>query len=112
MKKKIEVIIDTKSKKEIDKLVKKNNRLSKAYDKSIEVLRKNPEAGQPVTKDQWPKKLKREYSLTNLYRYDIIRSHPGWRLIYTITPEGKVKILVVVLKVLDHHKYGRLFGYK
>jgi len=111
MKKKINVIVDVKSKKEIDKLLKKSNRLSEAYDKAIDVLRKNPEAGQQVVKGQWPKKLKQEYSLTNLYRYDIIRSHPGWRLIYTITPDGKVKILVVVLKVLDHHSYDRLFRY-
>lgn len=109
--KQISVVVDNKSKKEIDKLLKKNTHLSKAFKKAIIKLKNKPDTGQYVPSNQWPKKLKQEYHLKNLYRYDLIRSHPGWRLLYTITPEGKVKILVVVLKVLDHHKYDILFGY-
>ena len=112
MNKKIEVIVDKKKEKTIKKLLRKNNRVNTAFEKAKIILRNNSEAGQYVPRDQWPKKLKQEYHLKNLYRYDLIRSRPGWRLLYTITPEGKVKILVVVLRIFDHKSYNRLFGYK
>lgn len=111
MNKKVEVIVDKKIYKEVDKLLKKNNRLSVAFKKTKERLKVNPELGEYISRNRWPKKIVKEYHPTNLYRYDLIRKHPGWRLIYTITPEGKVKILIVVLKILDHHRYDRLFGY-
>jgi len=95
----------------IDKLLRKNTYLSVAFRRTVAILKEKPEAGQLIRQQQWPRKLKREYNLKNLYRYDIIRKHPGWKLLYTITPDGKIKILVVVLKVLGHHKYDRLFKY-
>lgn len=111
MKPKVEVVVDKKILKEVNKLLRKNNRLSVAFEKAKERLRGDPGIGDSIPRGQWPKKIVKEYHPTNLYRYDIIRKHPGWRMVYTITHEGKVKILVVVLRVFDHHKYDRLFKY-
>jgi len=107
----INVIIDTKNKKQIYKLLDKEIKLKLAFDESIVNLKKNPYAGKKVKKNLWPKKLIKEYHIDNLYRYDMIRKHPGWRLLYTLQGDSKIKILVVVLDVLEHKKYDRLFKY-
>ena len=46
--------------------------------------------------------------IKNLYRIELSNY---WRMLYTI--EGtKIEILVFVLKIVDHKKYNKLFGYK
>lgn len=107
----INVVIDAKNKNHIFKLLSKETKLKIAFDESIEVLKTNPYAGKKVKQKLWPKKLVKEYHIDNLYKYDMIRKHPGWRLLYTLQGESKIKILVVVLDVLDHKKYDRLFKY-
>ena len=105
------VEIDNKSLKSINKILKKNHDVSIAFDRAVEKLRNNPSAGQQIRKEQIPKKIISEFRLVNLYKYDLIRKHPGWRMLYTITKEGDVKILVLILRILDHHQYDRLFHY-
>ena len=94
----------------IDKTVKKYG-LEIPFDRAVDALKSNSKSGDKIKKEQWPKKYKKNKRITNLWRYDLIRKHPGWRLIYTILPEGKVRLLSALLEVLDHHKYDRLFGY-
>jgi len=104
------VIIDNRSKEKLYKILKKNN-LTFVFNKAITVLKTDPQAGKRVNKDRIPKELIKKYHINNLFIYDLVRKHPGWRLLYTIKPNGKVKILVVVLEVLKHKKYDRLFRY-
>jgi len=107
----ISVVIDSKNKNQIYKLLDKEIKLKLAFDKSVDILKRNPYSGKKVKRSLWPKKLIKEYQIDNLYRYDMIRKHPGWRLLYTLQGDSKVKILVVVLDVLEHKKYDRLFKY-
>ena len=107
----IEVVIDNRSKKKIDKILRKNSDVRIAFNKAVERLRADYLLGKAVSKERFPSEIVKEFHPTNLFVYDLIRSHPGWRMLYTITSEGKVKILVVILAVLDHHDYDRWFGY-
>ena len=50
-----------------------------------------------------------EYGVDNLWKYDL----PGsWRVIYTVTTEGELYILAVILEWFsDHKEYERRFRY-
>lgn len=111
MKDNVEVIVDKRSKKKIDKTLRKNSSVNIAFKKAVIRLENNYRLGQQIPRERFPKEIVKEFHPTNLYVYDLIKSHPGWRLLYTLTPDGKVKILVVVLKLLNHHRYDRMFNY-
>jgi len=104
------VIIDKKSEKKVYKILKKNN-LEHHFDKAVNVLKNDKEAGKPVPKNRIPKQLIKTFNINNLFIYDLVRKHPGWRLLYTIKPDGSISIVVVILQVLNHHRYDRMFNY-
>ena len=99
------------AKKKINKSIKKYG-IKREFNTAVSRLKNNAECGNKIRKDLWPKKYKRKQDINNLWKYDLIRSHPGWRIIYTILPKGKIKILSAILEVLDHAGYNRLFKYK
>jgi len=111
MKDNVEVVVDKRSKKKIDKTLRKNSSVNIAFKKAVRRLENNYRIGQQIPRERFPKEIVKEFHPINLYVYDLIKSHPGWRMLYTLTPEGKVKILVVVLKLLNHHRYDRMFHY-
>ena len=99
--------------KKVKKVIEKN-KLQKEFDVAVNNLKLNPEYGNKIQKSLWPEKYKKIKNIDNLWRYEISRRNPGWRMIYTIVKEGskdKVKILSVILEVLNHHRYDRMFGY-
>jgi hypothetical protein len=106
-----DVIVDKRSKEKIDRVLRTHKEVSAAFDRAVGRLKYNCFAGNNIRKERFPPKIVKEFHPTNLYVYDLIRSNPGWRMIYTITNDNKVKILVVVLSVLDHTEYERMFGY-
>ncbi len=72
-----------------------------------EILKENPQFGDPIAKKIIPKSL-RDIGIQNLYRVELSNY---WRLIYTI--EGnKIEIFLFVLNIVDHKDYNKLFGYK
>ena len=78
-----------------------------SINRTTEILKSNPQFGDPVPKRLIPKSLVKE-EIQNLYRVELSNF---WRMLYTI--EGnKVEILVVVLKIMNHKEYDKLFGYK
>ena len=96
--------------KDITKIIKKYG-LEDAFDRSTKSLESSVKKGDKIPRPQWPKKYKKMKRINNLWRYDLVRKHPGWRLIYTVLPDGKIRILAALLEVLDHHEYDRLFRY-
>jgi len=99
--------------KKVKKIIKKNN-LQREFDIATNNLKRNPEYGNKIQKRLWPEKYKKNKSIDNLWRYELSRKSPGWRMIYTIVRKGtkkEIKILSVLLDVLNHHKYDRLFHY-
>lgn len=94
------VSLKNRTDKEAQTLLKSINRIK-------EILKTNPQYGNPISKRLIPDSLLKE-GIQNLYRVELSNY---WRLLYTI--EGtKIEILVFVLKILDHKEYNKLFGYK
>ncbi len=91
-------------------LKKRNDKESQSILKSIErikeILKENPQYGDPISKKLIPKELIKQ-GIQNLYRVELSNY---WRMLYTI--EGnKVEIFLFVLKIVDHDEYNKLFGY-
>ena len=72
-----------------------------------EILKKNPQYGDPIRKELIPYSLKK-LGIQNLYRVELSNF---WRMLYTV--EGsKIEILLFILKIMNHKEYDKLFGYK
>ena len=97
-----------KVKKKINKDIKRY-KLEGQFNIAISNLKKNAECGNKIVQDLWPKEYKKNHEINNLWRYELIKRRPGWRMIYTILPKNKVKILSAILEVLDHTSYNRRF---
>ena len=81
--------------------------LLRSIERLIEILKENPQFGDPLRKELIPAKFL-AMGLQNLYRAELSNY---WRLLYTI--EGtQVEIFCFVLSIIDHKTYDRLFGYK
>lgn len=88
-----------------------NDKESKSIFNSIErikeVLKNNPQYGDPIKKELIPRELQ-QLGIGNLYRIELSNY---WRMLYTL--EGtETEISVFVLKILNHKEYNQLFGYK
>lgn len=70
-------------------------------------LKQNATKGEKVQKQLWPKRYVRKYGINNLYRY---RLGAGYRLTYTIVDKDNI-ITSVLLDILNHTEYNKLFGY-
>ncbi|MBU1129386.1 MAG: hypothetical protein KJ949_02020 [Nanoarchaeota archaeon] len=82
--------------------------LFKAINKTKELLKINPFYGNPISKKLIPKEFIKKYEVDNLWRVEL----PGyWRMLYSITG-NEIKIICFILKICDHKKYNKLFGYK
>ena len=109
--KEIRVILKGQAKKSYLELKKRSDKESKSLLNSIqriiEILKENPQFGDPIAKKLIPKTFK-ENEIKNLYRAEL--SH-YWRLLYTL--EGtKVEIFTFILSIVDHKQYNKLFGYR
>lgn len=81
--------------------------LLRSINRIIEILKQNPQFGDPIKKQLIPKKLI-DGEIQNLYRVEL-SNH--WRMLYTI--EGtQVEIFCFVLNIMEHKEYDKLFGYK
>jgi hypothetical protein len=96
-------------KKDIEKTLKQFD-LHREFEFAVKNLKINPYIGDKISEEHWPVKY-RNLGIKNLHRYVLSNKHPGWRLIYTITADGNIKILIALVDVLNHHRYDRLFGY-
>jgi hypothetical protein len=82
--------------------------LLKSIDAAKRLLKEDPAAGEHVEKNHWPKLYVKNYSINNLFRYELPE---GYRMIYTIIRKGSV-IKPTILDILDHTAYDHLFGYR
>ena len=111
-KKEIKVFLKDDAKESYLLLKTKSDKESKMLVNSIErimnILVLNPQQGVVLPKKLFPKELIMKYNITNLYRVELSRF---WRLLYTIKND-EVYIYLIVLKVINHKEYNKLFGYK
>ena len=109
--KEVRVILRGKAKESYIELKKRNDKEATSILNSIErvkeLLKDNPQYGQPIAKRQIPAIFAKE-GIQNLYRVELSNY---WRMLYTL--EGnKVEIFIFVLNIEDHKDYSKLFGYK
>ncbi len=78
-----------------------------SFERVKNVLKDNPQYGNPIAKDLIPEELKRA-GVQNLYRVELSNY---WRMLYTIEGDT-VEIFLFVLNIVDHNAYNKLFGYK
>ncbi len=89
---------------------KQDKAILNAFLQKIELIKKTPHYGQAIAKNIIPIEYKKDYDLKNLFRVELPYF---WRMLYTLTPsEEGVEIVIVVLDIIDHKRYDKLFGYK
>ena len=91
---------------------RERRRLSEVQDTKLlwwrERLSKDPTVGDSIRKQLIPAMLRRGYDIDNLWRLEL----PGaWRVLYTIAAKPGSGPEVLILRILTHKEYDRLFGY-
>jgi len=102
--------ISQKIKEDFKKLEKGKFEDKKLYEfilRAIEDLKTNPLCGTKIPKNLWPANYIKNYSITNLWKYDLPNA---WRLIYTIETD-EIKIMSFILEWFDHKGYEKRFNY-
>ncbi len=106
----VRVLLKGQAKESFLELKKRKDKEAQTLLRSIqrarEILKENPQFGDPIKKDLIPKKFKA--NVQNLYRVELSNF---WRMLYTIKGT-KVEIFLFVLSITDHKGYNKLFGYK
>lgn len=109
--KEVRIFLKGQAKESYLELKKRNDKESRSILNSIErikeILKENPQYGNPLPKRLIPKSLTK-LGIQNLYRVELSNY---WRMLYTI--EGnRIEIFLFVLNIVDHKDYNKLFGYK
>jgi len=109
--KEVRVLLKGQGKEAYLELKKRDDKEAKAilnsFNRIKEILKSNPQYGNPISKNFIPDKFKK-LGIQNLYRAELSNY---WRVLYTI--EGNtVEILLFVLSITDHKGYNKLFRYK
>jgi len=109
--KEVRVLLKGQAKEAYLKLKGRNDKealsILRSFERIKELLKTNPQYGDPIAKYLMPKKL-RAIGVKNLYRVELSNY---WRALYTI--EGnEVEIFLFVLTLVDHKEYNKLFGYR
>lgn len=86
---------------------KESKAILTSFERNKEILKENPQFGNPIRKQLIPKELKK-MSITNLYRVELANY---WRMLYTVEGDGN-NIFVFILRIVDHQEYDKLFGYR
>jgi len=99
-------IVGTEKKKGIESSF--HQTILRSIKKGIELLKKNPFAGNQIPKRLIPGKYIKKYDADNIWRIELA---DRWRLIYTITG-NKLEIISFIISIFNHKGYDKIFGYK
>jgi len=82
----------------------------KAVNQKVELMKSNPQYGDPIAKSLIPAEYRQKYGITNLFRVEL----PAfWRMLYTLTDgESEIEIIAFVLDIIGHKQYDKKFGYR
>jgi hypothetical protein len=85
-----------------------NQTLLRGIEKAISILKENMHMGRQWPKKQIPVKYVEMYDVKNLWRVELPLR---WRLVYTVR-STEVDVINLILDVLDHGEYDKVFGYR
>jgi hypothetical protein len=111
MGKEVRVLLKGQAKESFLELKKRKDKEAQTLLRSIQrakdILKENPQFGDPIKKDLIPISFKKQ-GIKRLYG---LKLSNFWRMLYTI--EGtRVEIFLFVLSITDHKGYNKLFRYK
>lgn len=86
----------------------KTSSIYKSIEDTIKILKQEPKRGDQVQRRLIPKIYQKQYSITNLFRIELV---DYWRLLYSLQKFEGINLGVLILDVLPHSEYDRLFGY-
>lgn len=108
--KEVRILLKGQAKESFLELKRRGDKESKTLLRSIQriinILKENPQFGDPIKKELIPDSLKKQ-GIKNLYRVELSNF---WRMLYTIRG-GRIEIFLFVLNIFDHPTYNKLFGY-
>ena len=80
-----------------------------AIEREREYLNQNPERGTHIKKKLIPKLYMNLYAINNLWKIDL----PSfYRMLYTTDTSSKTVINSIILTIIDHGQYNKIFGYR
>ena len=82
--------------------------IKKSMRRAMKNLRENAFSGVRIPKRLFPIDYISKYEVTNLWKYDLPNA---WRFLYSITVEGDVQLISVILDWFSHKDYERKFNY-
>ncbi len=85
-----------------------NMQLLRAIDREVDNLKIDPQRGIHIPHRNIPKEIYSKYGADNFWKINL---PDYWRMVYTITG-NKVEIIALVLEILDHKRYSKLFEYR
>ena len=97
---------------ELDAFLKSQNcdeKIRKWIDNMEAVLKENMYAGTLIKKKHIPSKYIQRYGVNNLSRY---RHAEGYRSCYTILHVEGIGRCPIILDIMPHDEYDRIFGYR
>lgn len=86
---------------------KESKSMLRSFERIKEIIKENPQYGDPISKDKIPKKYL-DLGINNLYRVELSNF---WRALYTIEGD-QINVLLFFLDIVDHSIYNKLFGYR
>ncbi len=109
--KKVRVFLKDQAKECYSKLnrlsTKEKRIITKSIDRTINILKSNPQFGNPLSKNLIPEVFV-THGIQNLYR---VKLSNYWRLLYTIESDGK-NIFIFIVLICNHKDYNKFMGYK
>jgi hypothetical protein len=92
--------------------VENRKRLTKEQEKKLlwwrDRLVHDSTVGDNIRKSMIPNALKKGYEIDNLWRLEL---PSAWRVLYTIASRPAGQPEIIILRILSHKDYDRLFGY-
>lgn len=67
-----------------------------------------PDSGIQIPRKFFPAKYLIKYQINNLWKMNLFNY---WRIVYTLRGD-KIEILCVILDLIDHPTYNKIFGYR
>lgn len=86
-----------------------SQQLLRAIEREKTNLNIDPETGTHIPKKLMPKIYIDFYGINNLWKINL----PSfYRMLYTIDTSAKIVINSIIIAIVDHEKYNKIFGYK
>ncbi len=86
----------------------KSSDLYKEIDNALDLLKEDPDRGDRIQRDRWPKCYVQAFNVQTLFRFEL---REGRRLIYTVYIKNEIGYCNILEIFSNHKEYDKRFGY-